>query len=244
MKCIDVMQAYVYSSMVNAAANSHRTKGWWAFDTANPNALNGATEYLATTGADFVAAQETKVEEADVKEKEQAIKGKGWRAAISPCIRGSGGGKSSGVAVACRNHLGMAESFDDAEFPAVLKGRFSVKHIWAVCKGGIHFASGYLWCSIGLKHGKNQDYLQAVAGVLRTLRGPWIFAADFQNTPEELEATGWLKLVGGKIVAPTVPTCGKRVIDFFFVSQDLPEAIMGIKTVGDALCKPHRPVRL
>ena len=231
-KGIDVVQAYVDSSMVNGSDKSHRAKGWWAFDTANPNALNGATEYLATTGADFVAAQETKVEEADVKEKEQAIKGKGWRAAISPCIRGSGGGKSSGVAVACRNHVGMAESFDDAELPAVLKGRFSVKHIGAVCKGGIHFASGYLWCSIGLKHAKNQDYLQAVAGVLRTLRGPWIFAADFQNTPEELEATGWLKLVGGKIVAPTVPTCGKRVIVFFVVSQDLPEAIMGIKAVG------------
>jgi len=144
----------------------------------------------------------------------------------------------------CRNHVGMGDSFDEEELPALLKGRFSVKHIGAVCKGGIHFASGYLWCSVGLKHTSNQDYLQAVAGVLKTLRGPWIFAADFQNTPEELEASGWLKLVGGKIVAPAVPTCGKRIIDFFVVSLDLAEAVMGVKTVGDALCKPHRPVRL
>ena len=178
---ISNIDAFVDSLTTKGNDISHRSKGWWAFDGINPNALNGADNYLALSGADFAAVQETRVEEAKVKEKERSMEMRGWTMAIAPCLKGGGGGNSSGVAVACRNHVGMAESFEDSKLPASLRGRFSVKHLGAVCKGGIHFASGYLHCTVGLKHPANQEYLQAAAGVLRSLRGPWIFAADFQT---------------------------------------------------------------
>ena len=46
------------------------------------------------------------------------------------------------------------------------------------------------------------------------------------------------------MVAPNLPTCYRRVIDFFVVSQELAGAVMGVRPIGDALCKAHRPVRL
>ena len=138
----------------------------------------------------------------------------------------------------------MDESFEDDELPEELSGRFTVKRVGAVRKGGIHLASAYLHSSLGVKHKKNLDMLQAMAGVFSTLKGPWVLAADFQCTPAQLEATGWLKMVKGKIVAPNVSTCMGRVIDFFVVSDDMGGATVEAVTIGDTLCKPHRGVRL
>ena len=69
-------------------------------------------------------------------------------------------------------------------------------------------------------------------------------AADFNCTPQQLEETGWLRLVQGKIVAPLLPTCKSRVIDFFVVSNNMSEMVVGAVAVGDALCKPHKPTHL
>ena len=38
---IDLVSQYVDGLMVDAADVSHREKGWWAFDTVNPNAMGG-----------------------------------------------------------------------------------------------------------------------------------------------------------------------------------------------------------
>ena len=105
-------------------------------------------------------------------------------------------------------------------------------------------ASAYLHSSLGVKHKTNLDMLQAIAGVLSTLKGPGVLAADSQCTPAQLEATGWLKMVKGRIVAPNVSTCLGRVIDVFVVSEDLGGATVEAVTIGDTLCKPHRGVRL
>ena len=43
----------------------HREFGMWAIDTINPNAWEGAFEYVADSRADFVAVQEVRVEEKD-----------------------------------------------------------------------------------------------------------------------------------------------------------------------------------
>ena len=88
------------------------------------------------------------------------------------------------------------------------------------------------------------DWLQQATLVLKTLKGPWILAADFNATAEDLKETGWLKLIGGVIFAPEESTCNKRTIDFFVVSHDLAGAVVGTAVIDDALFSPHRPVRL
>ena len=66
-----------------------------------------------------MASQETRVDDdKEIKEKEQSLEGRGWTTSIQKCNKGDGGGKSSGTAVSCRNHIGMAESIADGDLPA------------------------------------------------------------------------------------------------------------------------------
>ena len=117
-------------------------------------------------------------------------------------------GNSAGVAVACRKHIGMENSCDENTYPVSSQGRFTVKKVGAICKGGFHLATAYLHsCSMGLKHPKNLTLLQDVACVLKTLQGPFVLTADFNGTEDDLRRTGFLKLVGGVICAPRKATC-------------------------------------
>ena len=84
---------------------SHGEHGIWAVETANPNAWSGATEYLNSSAADFMAVQETKVDNEKVADAENTARHQGWSASVSPCLQGAGGGNSAGVAVACRKHI-------------------------------------------------------------------------------------------------------------------------------------------
>ena len=90
----------------------------------------------------------------------------------------------------------------------------------------------------------NLDMLHHIAAITAGLTGPWIIGADWNCTPEELMATGWLKLVGGTIAAPKAPTCNGSVYDFFVVANSLGHAVFGTHTIGDAQCSPHSPSRL
>ena len=124
-----------------------------------PECLAGAAEVLASSTADFIAVQEAKVELEEKQNKEAAAKGQGWGVSINACGYGDGGGKSAGVAVGCRKPMGMDESFADEDLPEELRGRFTVKRIGAVCKGGLHVASAYLHSKLGVKHKMNLDLL-------------------------------------------------------------------------------------
>ena len=97
----------------------------------------------------------------------------------------------------------------------------------AIYMGGFHLCSGYLHTAVGIHHKLNLDWLQAAVGVLSTLKGPWILAADFNCSPQQLEETGWLKMVSGCIVGPLQPTCIDRVIDFFVVSNCMAGMVVG-----------------
>ena len=138
------------ATMVELADTSHRDKGWWAVDTGNPNAWGGAAEILATSSADAIALQETRVPTEATKDHETSAFNSGWNVAVSGCGIGQGGGDSAGVAVGCRKHIGLSESCDDDLLPAELKSRFTVKHVGAICKGGFHLCSGYLTTAIGV----------------------------------------------------------------------------------------------
>ena len=45
-------------------------------------------------------------------------------------------------------------------------------------------------------------------------------------------------------MAPLLPTCGERTLDYFVVSACLEQAVLKAVVVGDSLCSPHSAVRL
>ena len=51
-------------------------------------------------------------------------------------------------------------------------------------------------------------------------------------------------MAANEIVAPHLATCHRRVIDFFVAPSSMAEMVIGAVAVGDALCKPHKSVRL
>ena len=196
--------------------------------------------------ADFLGMQETKIAEGDVlAAAEQNARNSKWNVSITPCRVTEVGGKSAGVAVATRNHIGMAEA-EPARLTQDLhqRGRFSIRRVGAICRGGLHLGSTYLTSGIGVEAKCNLDHLQGMAHTLNCLVGPWCVGGDWNCTPEELTATGWLQLVKGAVHAPIAPTCNGKVYDFFVVSQSFSHAVVSTHTVGDAGLTPHSPVRL
>ena len=69
--------------------------------------------------------------------------------------------------------------------------------------------SAYLHHSEGCSK-RNLDVLQETARLLKSLVGPWIMAGDFNMSPEELQASGFLDLLKGVIKTSGVATCGDK----------------------------------
>ena len=117
MKARNAVEHLLDDATVNLADTSHRDKGWWALDTANPNAWNGTMEILSSSSADALAVQETRIESDATNDAENSARNLGWSMAVNGCGYGDGGEESSGVAVGCRKHIGPSESCSDSILP-------------------------------------------------------------------------------------------------------------------------------
>ena len=62
--------------------------------------------------------------------------------------------------------------------------------------------------------------------------------------PATLASSGWLDVVGGVIVAPTMPTTGDATLCYYVVARAIAHGVIKAQTVHDAGLHPHSPVRL
>ena len=199
------------------ADTSHRRQVWWAIDTVNANAWPVGANYMSLTVVDFLLAQEVRVAKGYPKlAAEQAARGDKWSLAIEPCAVAKAGGRSVGTAVATRSYIGMSDSQPVITSQHLhAQGRFAMKRVSAMGKGGVHLGSTYLVSNqVGVQAKFNLDISETVGFTLKSLTGPWIVGGDWNCTPADLEATGWLKKVGGVIKAPITATCFGKVYDF------------------------------
>ena len=221
---------------------------WWLFDTVNPNAWGagemggGGLQYLQRTGADVVGIQEMRVVGHDrCNAAMQAAKKAKWKMKVVQAHVTEKGYASAGVAVACRSHVGMCHPrVQGWEYDGT---RIHHSHIGAVCRGGIHCFSIYLYNSEGLTD-RNRALLLDIARLLRGIRGPWVVMGDWNLAPEVLQAAGWVEEVCGKIICPSVPTCKKSVIDYFVIDRRLLQAVKYVKRMEGFGITPHYPVRM
>ena len=202
----------------------HKAKGLFALDTLIANCWATAVNYGQATTADVLCFQETRVWAAAKDEAEHGRRQKQWTTSISPCVSGPKGGPSAGVAVCTRSHIGMRNSFVEEPKGDGMASRLNVKWSGAVMAGGFHCGSLYMHDGVGIQHETNTKLLHGTAARLCMLQGPWVLSADYNCTPKELAAMGFLKLVAGHIVHPKNKrgTAGKgRLLDFFVVSRDM-----------------------
>ena len=119
-----------------------------------------------------------------------------------------------------------------------------MKRASAMGKGGIHLGSVYCNRTVGITVKCNLDLLESVAFTLRGLTGPFIIGGDWNCTPGDLRATGWIKKIGGVIRAPRGATCNGKVYDFFVVSASIADEVHSVHKISDAGFTPHSPARL
>ena len=165
-----------------------RKCGLFAIDSVNPNCWAGAREHLALSSADLALFQEVRLSDALRVTAEGQVKRLRWNASLSSSALTESGGWSSGVAVAARAHIGVA---DPANNPGIaVEHRFSLKHVNACCRGGLHVGSAYFRCLIGACGEQNISMLHAIASQLDAISGPWVIGADWNFSPSELTDTG------------------------------------------------------
>ena len=90
----------------------------------------------------------------------------------------------------------------------------------------------------------NLDLLETVGFTMCGLKECWIVGRDWNCTPAELIATGWVKKVGGVVHAPRSETCNGKVYDFFVVCKGISDFVQGTFAIGDAGLNPHSPARI
>lgn len=89
--------------------DSHRDVGLWAFDTVNANSWTSARKYLDAIAADICRVQETRLFAGDsLLAAEQVARSARWNTSILPGTLTPAGGRSVGVAVSVRSHIGMS----------------------------------------------------------------------------------------------------------------------------------------
>jgi len=80
-----------------------------AIDSWNMNAWSTGNEAAGTSSADCIALQETKTTDKDVRDRQECAKNaQGWNAKINNAVQTEDGGRSSGVAIMIKKHIGMS----------------------------------------------------------------------------------------------------------------------------------------
>ena len=92
----------------------------------------------------------------------------------------------------------------------------------------VHFVSVNFRHSEGLSDA-NLHIMKETAAFLRTVRGPWVLAADFNMPPDVLRASGWLDVIKGVVHAPLLPTCHGSTYDYFVASSSLAHAVVAVQ---------------
>ena len=205
-------------------------------ETTNSTCWNSLKARLLETDANAVMGQELKLDGAEVRDAQAWAKANGLKAAITHCIRTDGGGASGGTGIFVRKATGLEQVISGSwqAYP----GRATAAKANMGPKGGMLLASLYLIDGIGPTAEGNWKVLLKMAELLKHIAVLWICGADWNCTPQELVDSGWLTLVGGKIiaVADAIGTCKTTSdrfsnIDYFVVPLasapiwDPPEAL-------------------
>ena len=188
---------------------------------------------MSRTSAGIVLTQEVKLPEGyPCEAAEQAARSGKWKLAIEPCHITIAGGKSAGTSVATRSYIMMTrpkavEATQGSAPPRALRYAEGSGHAQ---RGGVHGGSPYCFSMVGqggITANCILDLLESMAFTLSGLVGPWLLGGDWNCTPAELEATGWVKKMGGVIHAPQAATCNGKVYDSFVVAATFSQHVQG-----------------
>ena len=132
------------------------------------------------------------------------------------------GGASAGVAIFVRDYVGF-NSVQKGAPVHLVESRLSAALVCLPGMGPMVVYVAYFHTGSGQKD-KNLALLDAIADHLAEHEHPWVVAADWNATAQELFTRDMLEQFGARVVQPTEETCvsptSARVLDYFFVEMD------------------------
>ena len=131
------------------------------FATANRSDRGPLEEFMCSTKADVVMAQETHVVGDQVASFRHKLERVGWKVIGAPAVATVGRGSSGGVMVAARSKIGLGHAPGDSS-GVVVEGRIAAAHVASGCKGGLVCYTVYLYPSEGLTD-RNVKLLESLA---------------------------------------------------------------------------------
>ena len=173
--------------------------------SANTNCWDtAAATVLPRSSADFMVLQETKriIHPDDPTLLQRKGRNLGWNVQASSARPTAAQRASGGCVVGARRGCGIS---DHANLVSDgFQHRLHLAWVGGILRGGLHLGSIWLKDCEGLSP-TNLAILDAAAAALGRIRGPWLLGGDWNITPEELHASGWLDVVDGLIVASLSP---------------------------------------
>ena len=234
--------AFKFHSNKERKAQHKRT---WSLVQANGTTWATILELFQVLDADAFTFQELlRFNTEYIKPQAKRV---GFNVEVHASIRTEAGGLSAGVGVACRRAFALTT----INYPTPLlpppPSRFICKHWRGVLKHGIVLASLYLYDGEGDSQ-LNQDLLQSVGCILRSIGQPFVCGGDFQMSPAKLQGLGWPGIVRGTLVASDTATYvsgeASSEIDYFVVSNDIAPAVTFCSVKPTRCIKKHVPVMI
>ena len=216
-----------------------KTSGLWAIDTINANSFGSTAECRNKSKADAAILQETKAADDNAEANRGAADKDSWVITQTPAKCGANGGRSGGAAILASKKYALRELEALQLTSEPHRATFAETSVG----GGITLVSLYLRHKEGLTPA-NRLILEETAGEVAQLSGSWVIGTDANMSPQTLRDSGWLEMIKGSIVAPSLPTCFASTYDYFVVSSDLSAAVAGVQVLSNAGTFPHKPVRL
>ena len=209
-----------------------------------------AEKYLGIVEHDILMISEHR--QAKRRDLEKMLRGlglSGWRAAASPAQRTSEAGASGGVMVCWKaNMQATAVELDVSK-------QYAHRVAAAILKlaGGIQVLLVTVYGHTGDGEGPSNIALLEQLGIALESYPLWIAAGDWNMQPAEIEHSGWLQQVRGRIVAQSsdveTGTCFTKVgrlptyLDFFVVSASAVPLVAGSGLDLEAPFGTHRAVK-
>ena len=227
------------------------------FWTANVNGswssarsfIKDDVEAARETQLQIVGVQETGLlEESWNAEAAASLNKEGMRAFMAPAVRTEAGGKSAGVAILVPTCVGVRKlegqkSWDIS--PQGCGGRLVLTTVQTKGLGWLLAFAAYFCCNEALDSPRNSALCEAITEWVAKSGLPFVILADWQNTPEQLERTPWLKAWRAKTKATEEGTCknfitgAKRVIDYVVLDSRLAGAAPGGEISELGAVPPH-----
>ena len=170
----------------------------------------------------------------------------GWRMVGAAAAEGPIGGASGGAALAAikgKTLLGALGGRHDLPC-ASMPGRVAVAWVQGRNFPALLLIAAYFVTTEPLHSKANLAMLREVGEIILRTGALWLLAADFQNGPENLAETGWLKAMRGRAVATQAATNATRnVLDYFAIDERLVGAFVDVSAWPWA-ARTHRPVEV